>query len=288
MTGRFYGYGPLEAARHDQDFADVLKRMIADAVVRGTRSMPLVRRDARVDSAKLRNFSPDVPIYVDGDPGGAVGYLNYRPPVEGAINMYATVKNQLREQTGALGAIQGHGLGSKRFSATEAQQTFAQAFDRPEMIALLIERDSLPPIGKGILSFYQRFIDSEGLARRVGERPTTGAIADILHDFDVRFVGSRRQHDRQSKIAALERFVSVIGSIPPIAALIPWQDFLQEYVRALDLPKMEARIADALVVAQNTSLQQQLGANAQNNNGAVNAAGGGDLDAQRLGRASGA
>lgn len=269
VEGRFYGVGPLETGRYDQDFMDTLKRMIANAVVRGTMSQPIVNENAALNQQQFRNFNPDVPIVVQTQPQSAVSYLDYRPPIEGAINQYGNTKQQMREGSGALGAIQGLGLGTKRFSATEAAESFQQAFDRPEMIGRLIEMDSLPPLGKFLLHLNQRFLldDDEGFALRVGERPPTVVLADIMADFDVTFVGSRQVSNKQTMAQSIERFIAVVGNIPPIAVKVPWDPVIAKYTTAIGLDEIAALMPDGDAMVKNILLQQLLGANAQNNNG---------------------
>lgn len=270
VQGRFYGLSPLEVIRYDQSFVDGMKMLIADATLKATHPPPVYDANRRIDLTKLRKFRTQIPIGVEGDPRTAVNFLNYDPPLQNSFAMYSTVKNQMREGPGSLGAIQGLGLGSKRFSATEAGATFEQAFDRPEMMAQLIEKDSLPPIGKGILDLNKQFLEtSEDLALRIGEAPGSVFLSDILSDYDVSFVGSRQQHNKSSRIQAMERFLSVAGNIPPVAAQIPWDEFIKIYVRELDLHELEALIALPGVQKNNILLQQILGANAQNNNGTV-------------------
>lgn len=260
ICGKLYGYSELEAIRFDQEYLDVMKMMMADATIKMVLPPHIYNRNSRPDLAKLRRFGHNTPIGVDGDPRGSIATGEYRPDMGPVFNMYSTVKGQAREGSGALGAIQGLGLGSKRFSASESVETFRQASDRPEMMAQLIERDSLPPIGQAIIQLYQRFLDDgQALALRIGEAPESVSLSDIMVDFDIKFVGSRQQHNRQTKIQALERFIATVGSVPFIASQVPWDVFLRDYVRTLDVPEMESAIANPAVVQNNMNLQAQLG-----------------------------
>lgn len=267
IQGRFYGLSPLEVNRFTQDFTDSILMNIADGVSRSTYMSPIVNRNANVDLAKLRARRPDMPVMTDDSTPAGITYLPYAPPIGPAMNFFLSMKQHMREASGALGATQGLGLGIDRASATEAQATFQKAAGRPEMLAELVEREYLPPIGKFALEMYQQFLeDTPDLARRVGELPENVDLSSILPEFDLEFLGSRMEHNKNSYVEALERFVQV-WALTPAASLLPW-DLLQKiHARKLDLYEVEAAIADPERVKMNLLMASLSGPNAAAGNG---------------------
>ena len=266
VNGRFHGFSPLEAAHRDQDFLDGLKMHIADAVNLATNPPHIYDKNAEVELGKLLAFNPNIPIGAMHTE--AVKTLPYDPPIGMAMAAYQMVKQQEREGSGAIGAVQGLGLGTKRFSATEAQFTAGEALDRPEMMASLMEQNDLPGFGQSLFGLYQKFLrEPEEIALRVGEHPGPAGISSILGDFDIRFVGSRRQSNRGAKIASMERFVQAVGGNPLLAARVPWDLWLEEYVKELDLPNLRAAIGTEQTTLINIMLQRVLDAQSQIGNG---------------------
>jgi hypothetical protein len=259
ISGRLYGLSPLEVIRFDQDFADVLKQMLARAVVKSVDPPHVYNVHQGVSPAKVAAFRGNVPIGVEGDVRTAFGQAEYNPPISQADSIYQNiVKPQMREAAGAQGGVQGQGLGSKRFSASEAQSQARAQFARPNMIAQFIEKVSLPPLGGWLLDQYAMNIeDNATLTERFGQDFEV-TLQDLQPKHDVRFVGGRREHDKLSKASAMERFLAVVQQTPEIRAQIPWTEFLKIYTKAIDLPDLVALIGQDRVLAENTALQAAL------------------------------
>ncbi len=285
MQGRFYGLSPLEIMRYHQDFTDAMLMNIADGTMRSIHAQPMVDRNAMVEIQKLRRPGPDVPVLTNSV--DAVKFLEYRPPIMEAWRIMTELIGQMRSGAGAVSAIQGLGLGIDRASATEAQGTFAAAMDRPELMVELIERDSLPPLGRFLLSLNQAYLDEEGLAKRVGQVPGVVELGDIDGDFDVEFVGSRLVHSQQEELGMMERIEAQIKT-SPFAAIFPWMDFYKRWLKVAELPELEALVGNAESTRMNIALQQMSGNNqaAGNGNGTAPAAlPAGMIPAQAAGRA---
>lgn len=266
--GSFYGVSPGEVIRYDQDFADTLKMMLADAVVRATHPPMIYDKNADVQLAKLRAFKPRVPIGATRP--DAVQMLKYDPPVQPAFMLYSGIKQQMREASGALGVIQGLGLGSKRFSATESAATFQQALDRPELFAQIVEREYLPQIGRYVLELYREFLPDgeEGrleLQRRVGESEVPVDLSDIMPEFDVKFVGSRVA-SREAKQSAYQNIFAASAN-PIVAQLLPWIPLLRRYLEEIGAHDIGAMVGNPDLVLLNTMLTQIGGTNPQAGNG---------------------
>jgi hypothetical protein len=252
----FWGISPGEIVRHDQDFADVLKMMLADAVVRATNPPHIYNKYAEVEVAKLRAFSPNVPIGANSTE--AIQQVPYNPPVGPTFNMYAGVKTQMREASGALGSIQGLGLGIDRASATEAQATFQQAMDRPELFASIIERNDLPQLAQYVLELYQEFLpdnDPSELARRVGSSVPPVRLSDIALPFDIEFMGSRKQGTHQQKLQAYREIVASAAQ-PMIAQVTPWIPLLRKWYEEMGAPDIAAMVGNPEYMQLNLMLTQ--------------------------------
>jgi hypothetical protein len=258
ISGRLWGLSPLEVIRFDQDFADVLKQMLARAVVKSVNPPHVINVHQGVSPAKVAAFREDLPITVEGDVRTAFSQAPYAPPIQQADAIYqGIVKPQMREAAGAKGFVQGQAE-TKRQSASEAGMLARGQFARPNMIAQFIEKVSLPPLGAFILDQYALNIeDNATLRKRFGEDFPVGLQA-LQNKHDVRFVGGRREHDRMSKASAMERALAVIQQIPEIRAQIPWQEFLKLYMKALDLPELVALVGTHEVLSQNAQLMAVL------------------------------
>lgn len=263
--GSFYGIGPGEIIKSDQDLVDTLKMMMADAVVKETHPPFIYDRNANVKISKLMRFSPNVPV--PSDRVDAVETLNYNANLSDSFATYVGTKSGMREATGVLGSVQGLGLGSKRFSASEAVQTFEEARDRPELFASILEKDALPEIGRGMLELYQEFLnDPEELANRVGESQAVVSLADISGRFDIRYVGSRTA-TRVQEIEAFREINAAAASNPIALQVTPWIDVIRKYYKAIGAPEIAAQVGNEQLMKLHILLTQLAGPNGQLGNG---------------------
>jgi len=255
-VGRFYGTAPAEVIRYDQDFADVLKELIARAVIRQVHPPIAFDPEADIDVALLRKWRTDMPIAARGGPA-SIGTLQYNANILGAMNMLQLEKLSMQEASGAQGGIQGE-PGPNRESATVGTLRVQNAMDRPELAAMMLERDCFPQIGKAILRRYQQYLESEDdLRRRIGELPEQLWLGDILADFDIRFVGSRMAQTRQQKLVGLQTLGALAAQSPALAMQIPW-DKLARWITGdlLELPDVAAQMPDPNTVMQNMAAMQ--------------------------------
>lgn len=263
-VGRFYGIAPAEVIRYDQDFADVLKELIARAIIRQVHPPIAFDPDGGdIDTAMLKMWHVDQPIPVRGGPN-AIGTLRYDANLAGATNVLAATKQSMQEGTGATGGLQGE-PGPSREAATAAAFRQTAAMDRPELAAMMLERESLPSIGLAILRRYQQFLeDEQALTRRIGELPAGMWLGDILAEFDIQFVGSRQAMTRQQKLQATQTLTQMAGAIPPLAAGIPWDGpaIARLVGDILELPELAAAMGNPATMALNVKLQQLMGGGA--------------------------
>lgn len=271
VQGRFYGVSPAEVVRSDQSFADAIKILLAEAVIRQVHPPIAYDSDADFDVAKLREWKADLPIPVRGGPS-AIGTLRYDANVQSGFAMLSGLKTSIQEASGALGGIQGE-EGPDRESATGASQRIQMALDRPELAGMLIESDTLPCLASAFLRLNQRYLaDTQDLKKRIGEQPDPVWIGDIMGDFDVQFFGSRQMTSRQQKLQSYDRLTAMASAIPNLMVQIPWDQIAREMVGdLLDLPDVAAKMQDPALVAQNAMMAQALGPGAANGNGQATA-----------------
>ena len=271
VQGRFYGISPAEVVRSDQSFADAIKILLAEAVIRQVHPPIAYDSDAEFDVAKLREWRADLPIGIRGGPQ-SIGTLRYDANVQNGFAMLSGLKQSIQEASGALGGIQGEN-GPDRESATGANQRIQMALDRPELAGMLVESDTLPCLASAFLRLNQRFIgDTEDLKKRIGEQPEPIWIGDIMGDFDVTFFGSRQVTSRQQKLQSYDRLTAMASAIPNLMVQIPWDQIAREMVGdLLDLPDVAAKMQDPAMVVQNAMMAQMLGPGAANGNGQATA-----------------
>ncbi len=242
--GRYYGISPAETVRYDQSFADAIKILLAEAVIRQVHPPIAFDPEADVDVAALKAWKADAIIAARGGPN-AVGTIQYGANVANGFAMLQGLKVGIQDASGALGGIQGE-PGPARESATVGVQRLQFAMDRPELAAMILENECLPPIGAAILRRYQQFLmDTDDLKKRVGELPEPVWIGDIMGDFDIRFVGSRRAISRQAKMQAWDRVMAMAQTIPAFQMALPTIEMAKAMIGdLLELPELAAKIGN--------------------------------------------
>jgi hypothetical protein len=272
VQGRFYGISPAEVIRYDQDFADAIKMLLAEAIVRQVK--PPIAYDPEmtdVDSDRLNVWGrADRPIPIRGGPN-SIGTLRYDANIQAGFQMLGGLKASMEQASGASGGISGE-AGPDREAASVGVQRINMALDRPELAAMVLENECLPPIGEALLRRNQQFLDTAGLIQRVGEQPASVWIGTIMGDFDVEFVGSRMALSRQEKLQSLDRLTAMASAVPPLQAVIPWMDIATYMVDdLLQLPEIAAKMPDPATLMANMQMMQTLGPGASNGNGAPTA-----------------
>jgi hypothetical protein len=246
IKGRHYGKAPAEIVRFTQDFADAMLMLIAEATVRQVHPPIAIDISKDVDPAAVRAWDPDAVIAVDGPTTGAVNTVQYAANVFQGTQFQQQLKTQMQQASGALGPVQGLGLGVNRASATEASQTFSKAMTKIEAVAQLLEKDGLPSLARGLLRRNQQFLeDRQDLVDRVGELPESAWLGDIMGDFDIQFVGTRNAISRQVKLQAYDRLVALSQAMPQmVAARVPWDKVLERlFGEILQAPEIGAVFA---------------------------------------------
>ena len=260
MVGRFYGVSPAEIVRYDQAFADAVKMLLATAIIR--RVHPPIAYDPQAmetDIDRLRIWRADVPIPVRGGPA-SIGTIRYDADISSGFALWQGLVQNIQTSSGAPGGIQGE-PGPDREAATVGALRLQSAMDQPELAAMVLEEECLPPIGRACLRRYQQFLaDTEDLKLRVGEQPEPIWLGDIMGDYDVVFNGSRRSMTRQMKLQSFDRLISYSQVNPAFAAMLPAQEIGQFLVgNLLELPEIAAKIGNPQSTMINLLLTQLLG-----------------------------
>lgn len=259
VVGRFYGICPAEIVRYDQSFADALKVLMAEAIVRMVHPPIAFDPDSDLDVSALKAWKTDALIGVRGGPN-SIGTLRYDANIQGAMAILGSLKTEIQDSSGARAGVQGD-PGPNREAATAASYRINAAMDQPELLSRLIEEECLPPIGLAILRRYQQFLGgTEDLKNRVGELPEPVWIGDIMGEFDVTFTGSRTAMTRQQKLQGFQTLMAMGGAVPQFLAQIPWDQVGKALIGdVLELPEVAAAVGQAPVLAQNMALGQMLG-----------------------------
>ena len=67
---------------------------------------------------------------------------------------------------------------------------------------------------------------------------------------------------RSEKLQSFDRLTAMAGAVPPLQAMIPWDQIAKELIGdLLQLPEVAARMQDPQMVAQNMAMMQALGQN---------------------------
>lgn len=259
VVGRFYGISPAEVVRFDQSFADALKILLAEAVIRQVHPPIAFDSSGDPDIAALKAWKADALIGVNGGPN-SIGTVRYDANVQQGFAMLSGLQAAMQGASGALGGIQGES-GPDREAASVGVQRLQFAMDRPELAGAILEKECLPPIAKSMLRRNQQFLDEEGLAQRIGEQPAAVWIGDIMADYDVEFVGSRMSNNRQQKLQAFQTLASLAAVIPAFQMVLPTIELAQEITGdLLELPEVAARIGqDQGVMATNLMAMMAMG-----------------------------
>ena len=272
VQGRFYGISPAEVVRWDQSFADAIKILLAEAIIRQVHPPIAFDPDADVDVAATNAWKADALISVRGGPN-SIGTLQYGANIANGFAMLQGLKVGIQDTAGAPGGIQGE-PGPARESATGASARLQFAMDRPELAAMVLENECLPPIGLAILRRYQQFLaDTDDLKRRVGEQPEPIWLGDIMGDFDVQFVGSRKAIGRQAKLQSWDRVMAMAQSIPAFQMALPTVEMARSIIGdLLELPELAAQVGNPNNMLMNAlAMQVAGGQSGAANNGVPNA-----------------
>jgi len=254
MTGRHYGFSPLEAVRYLQDSTDVMLMTLTDAADYMVRPNLLVGNFGG-DPNALRRREANA-LIMCRDPKMVAPVPTDFNALTIAQAELARRKITMREASGATNPLQAIPT-SDRATATEVSELTRLASQRIDVMVRLIERDNMPIIGRLVHSRLRQFIppDSDLLAVLNGE-PLTVPFEAINVDADVRFGGSRLFMSKFQRGAQMREFLNILGQFPQLLLTAP--ELVVKYGRDIlgiedaepIVMKMSARQAAMMVAAE--------------------------------------
>jgi hypothetical protein len=148
----------------------------------------------------------------------------------------------MRNAMNARDPVQGIFKQTGDSTATSDTLTYQAATQNTDQLAVLIERDELPQMGRLINDLFYINLDDEGkIFRRVGETETTQVkYFDIDATTDITFVGARSVLGKQQRANQFRDFAQLVLSNPLTASSIDWNEFVRRYGdEALDVRGLE-------------------------------------------------
>ena len=267
MAGRLYGASIIESVRYIQSYLDfnltqgakVIRRMVDPPIIFNA-------RDRFLDPSRLELW--EGPIASD-DPK-SVSTIDYAPPINISFAQQQQLQQMFQDHTGV-----GEGMSSSvvpnRISQFQAQQTFQAIFNRPEADLRYVEEECLPAMGRGIAGLYiSEFKQAEDpdfeIDKRIGDATDAASIEEINSDWDIRFIGSRKQKTEQEKFQGMMGLIQMAG-VPQIQAGIPWKPILAQLLERAGFLVEFNDIMGFQTVKDNTSIALAFGKGAQPGNG---------------------
>ena len=243
-TGRgIYGLSPLTVVRYLQDVSDTQLILTVQALIESVYQNYIIGGELGPTLAKdLERRRPRQAFTLQGD----VTQLLPLPKDYTGLNI-ATGALQLLSQTmrnamNARDPVQGIQRQTGETTATETQTVAAAALQNTDQLAVLIERDELPVMGKLVNDLFYCNLDDEGkVFRRIGDVGTTAvSYFDIDAVTDISFIGARNLLSRNAKANQFRDFATMLASNPFTAAATDWHALVKRYgEEALDVKGLE-------------------------------------------------
>ena len=231
-TGRgIYGLSPLTVVRYLQDVSDTQLILTVQALIEAVYQNYLIGGGEGPNFARaLETRRPREVFTMQGE----VEQLQPLPKdysglqiAVGALNL---ISQTIRQAMNARDPVQGQ-LQSDRTTATESTIVAQAALQNTDQLAVLIERDELPMMGRLINDLYYINLDDETkVFRRVGDTELTSVnYFDIDMVSDINFVGARSTLNKSTKGNQFRDFAMMLASNPFTAASVDWHEFVRRY-----------------------------------------------------------
>lgn len=243
-TGRgVYGLSPLTVVRYLQDVSDTQLILTVQALIESVYQNYLIGGGEGPNFARaLETRRPREVFTMQGE----VEQLQPLPKdytgVQIAVGALNLISQTIRQAMNARDPVQGQ-MQSDRTTATESQLVASAALQNTDQLAVLIERDELPMMGRLINDLYYINLDDEAkVFKRVGDTELTSVrYFDIDMVNDINFVGARSALSKQAKANNFRDFAMILSSNPFTAAAVDWHEFVRRYGdEALDVKGLEA------------------------------------------------
>jgi hypothetical protein len=231
-TGRgIYGLSPLTIVRYLQDVSDTQMILTVQALIES------VYQNYLIDGSLGPQFARDLETRRPREVFTLQGEIDQVQPLPkdysglqiavGALNLFSqTMRNAMNARDPVQG-IQKQG----EQTATESQIVASAALQNTDQLAVLIERDELPVMGRLVNDLYYMNLDDESkVFRRVGETETTTVnYFDIDAVSDITFMGARSLLSKQGKANQFRDFANTLASNPFVAASVDWHEFIRRW-----------------------------------------------------------
>ena len=231
-TGRgIYGLSPLTVVRYLQDVSDTQLILTVQALIES------VYQNYLIDGNQGPNFARDLETRRPREVFTLQGEIDQIAPLPkdynglqiavGALNM---ISQTIRNAMNARDPVQGVQSGGDQ-TATETQIVASAALQNTDQLAVLIERDELPTMGKLVNDLYYINLDDEAkVFRRVGDAEVTSvSYFDIDAVNDITFVGARSLLSRAGKANQFRDFALLLASNPFTQAATDWHELARRY-----------------------------------------------------------
>lgn len=239
-TGRgLYGLSPLTVVRYLQDVSDTQLILTVQALIESVYQNYLTGGEQGPNFARdLETRRPREVFTLQGEVNQVVPLPKDYSGLQIAVGALNLMSQTIRNAMNARDPVQGIMKQSGNTTATETQVVASAALQNTDQLAVLIERDELPVMGRLINDLYYINLDDESkVIRRVGEdEATTVNYFDIDCVSDINFVGARSVMSKQAKASQFRDFATMLASNPFTAAATDWHALVERYGNeAMDL-----------------------------------------------------
>jgi hypothetical protein len=246
VQGRFYGLGPAEVVRFQQDSLDSIDMTITDAVNLMTNPNLLVGIGFRgdVDELKYRQFNGVIECH-------DVKSVGLIPQDFGAIAVgqqeIARRTQMIRNASGATDTPQAIGSSTEK-TATETSILTRFATQRINSVIELMESDDWPWVGHGIHDMLVQFGEGSDIVTKLHGEPLLIPFEDIDTDADIMFVGSQVAQSQFQALQGNSNALNILGTNPEAVEQYP--DLVERILESLEIPDAKKQVARAIEVAQ--------------------------------------
>ena len=231
-TGRgIYGLSPLTVVRYLQDVSDTQLILTVQALIESVYQNYLVGGDLGPNFAHdLETRRPREAFQLQGEIDQVAPLPKDYTGLQISVGALNVISQTIRQAMNARDPVSGQ-LSQGDTTATESQLVTAAALNNTDQLAILIERDELPMMGRLVNDLYYINLDDEGkVFRRVGETETTEVnYFDIDAVTDINFVGARSILNKGQKGNQFRDFASLLASNPFTAAATDWHELVRRY-----------------------------------------------------------
>ena len=243
-TGRgLYGLSPLTVVRYLQDVSDTQLILTVQAFIESVYQNYVVGGEQGPNFARdLETRRPREVFTLSGEVSQLATLPKDYAGVQIATGALQIISQTMRNAMNARDPVQGIQKQTGDTTATETQTVAAAALQNTDQLAVLIERDELPTMGRLVNDLFYINLDDEGkVFRRVGESETTQvSYFDIDAVTDLTFVGARSVLTRGAKANQFRDFAMMLSSNPFTAAATDWHELVRRYGdEALDVKGLE-------------------------------------------------